>query len=314
MSDLTSKSRFQQNEARADSSVIFAPATSEVSSVQHHLFYQGVWYLVNGLLAVAMILSVYSISWEYSTRRYLRGFSDAIVPESASPEEKIDAILDWMARGPARLNGSPGSSIVQKRDPTDTLNYEALLRVCGTATNAFINLVDTAGLGARRLLLLSSNQQAKHVVAEVLIDDRWIVVDPAYRVVLQGLNGEPLTRNELADPTILFEATRSIPHYDPTLTYDNVAHVRVTRLPILGPLLGTLLSRLFPGWDAWPIVTVMLERTSFAAMVLAILLAILFAFLQFCLRVYGERRFGIRHRRIGHQLIWACAAFLRPLN
>jgi hypothetical protein len=46
--------------------------------------------------------------------------SDAIIPAAASPEEKIQAILDWMAHGPGRLrSGLAGSA--QDRDPTDTL-------------------------------------------------------------------------------------------------------------------------------------------------------------------------------------------------
>ena len=67
-----------------------------------HSVYRLTWYAVNIALAIALILAVYSIGWEYSTRRYLKGFSDAIIPASASSEKKVKAILDWMARGPAR--------------------------------------------------------------------------------------------------------------------------------------------------------------------------------------------------------------------
>jgi hypothetical protein len=49
--------------------------------------------------------------------------------------------------------------------------------VCGTATNAFINLADSGRLPARRILLLNSDQGAKHVDAEVLVKGRWIVLD-----------------------------------------------------------------------------------------------------------------------------------------
>ena len=39
----------------------------------------------------------------------------------------------------------------------------------GSATNAFLNLANSAGLLARRLLLLNANQGAKHVDGEVLV-------------------------------------------------------------------------------------------------------------------------------------------------
>jgi transglutaminase-like putative cysteine protease len=103
----------------------------------------------------------------------------------ASSEEKIEAILNWMAHGPARLNADAASSL-HTRDPIDSLNYRSLLQVCGSATNAFVNLADSAGLVSRRLLLLDSRRMAKHVVAEVLVDGRWIVVDPSFRVIWRG--------------------------------------------------------------------------------------------------------------------------------
>jgi hypothetical protein len=42
--------------------------------------------------------------WELSVSQYLKGFSDAIVPEAASPQQKVEAILAWMSKGPPRLS------------------------------------------------------------------------------------------------------------------------------------------------------------------------------------------------------------------
>jgi hypothetical protein len=217
------------------------------NQVRRHPVYHTVWYVVNSLLIIAILLAIYSAVWEYSTRRYLKGFSDAIVPATSPPDEKVEAIVQWIAHGPARLRGDPSGIAAQNRNPTDTLNYEALLKVCGTATNAFINLVDSGGLAARRLLLLDSRQMTKHVTAEVLVDGRWIVVDPAYGTVLREPGGKPLTRDELMNPATLAVATRNIPHYDPTYTYDHVAHIRMSRLRLIGPPLGALLDRAIPG-------------------------------------------------------------------
>src|SRR5215469_16931195 len=75
--------------------------------------------------------------------------------------------------------------------------FQALLQVCGTATNAFENLAVSGGLAARRLLLLDSSSRTKHVDAEVLVNGRWIVVDPAFRVILRSPDGQTLTRDEL---------------------------------------------------------------------------------------------------------------------
>jgi SAM-dependent methyltransferase len=263
------------------------------------------WLAVNGLLVLSILLAVYATVWEFSTRRYLRGFSDAIVPITAPSEEKIEAILNWMAHGPARNPSSPGE-VTSNRDPTDTLNYKALLEVCGTATNAFINLLDAENMEVRRVLLLDSHQLTKHVVAEVLVDGRWIIVDPAFRVVQRSADGKALTSKELSDPVTFVEATQRIPHYDPTYTFDHVAHIRMARLPFLGMPLERILERIVPSWDESPIMSLLVERESLAAVVSAILLVTLLILLRTAVRWYGERRLGIHPLRIRGQLhrVW----------
>src|SRR5271170_6740506 len=93
------------------------------------------WFVVNVFLLVSLGAVLYSLAWEFSTRNYLRGFSDAIIPASDSPEQKAEAILAWMSQGPARRTDADPDT-VDPRDPENTLNFRQLLQVCGTATNA----------------------------------------------------------------------------------------------------------------------------------------------------------------------------------
>jgi hypothetical protein len=66
---------------------------------------------------------VYSAGWEYSVRQYLKGFSDAVVPAVATPEQKVESILTWMRSGaPRPLASNPEE--LSKRDPEATLNYQ----------------------------------------------------------------------------------------------------------------------------------------------------------------------------------------------
>jgi len=103
------------------------------------------WWTTNVLLALVFASLIYSAGWEYSVRQYLKGFSDAVVPAAASPEQKVEAILNWMRSGaPRPVAANPEE--FSKRDPEATLNYEQLLAVCGTATNAFLNLSRSAGV------------------------------------------------------------------------------------------------------------------------------------------------------------------------
>jgi hypothetical protein len=281
----------------------------QVERTRPHYVFRVVWYAGNILLILAILLAAYSVVWEYSTRKYLKGFSDAVVPASSSPEDKINAILYWMSKGPARQNADP-TAAYPDRDPTDTLNYTSLLQVCGSATNAFINLADSAGLEARRLLLLDSRRMTKHVVAEVLVGGRWIVVDPAFRQILRGSDGRLLTREELADPSVFTAATRDIRGYSPGYTYENTAHVRISRLRFVGLPLREVLDHVLPGWENSTLISLLLERESLATMVVALVLVFLLGILRVGLRWYGERRLGLRPVRIRQQMRRAFYAFV----
>jgi hypothetical protein len=266
------------------------------------------WYAVNILLIAAIVFAIYSAGWEISTRRYLKGFSDAIVPASASAEDKIESVLAWMAHGPTRLPYGP-SPYVPDRDPTDTLNYDALLQVCGTATNAFINLLDTGNVPVRRLLLVDQHQNTKHVVAEVYSKGRWIIVDPAFRLVLRDAQGHTLTRQDLTNPETFNAVTGKIPKYDPNYTFDRTEHIRVARIRFFGLSLRDTLDRVAPSWADSPFVTLLVERESYAAVVVSILLVIFLLLARVSLRWLGEHRLHLRLLRARNQFQRSVAAF-----
>lgn len=271
------------------------------------------WLLINALLVLSILCALYAVGWEFSTRRYLQGFSDAIVPATAPGDEKVEAILSWMKHGPARLPYGP-SAQAAVRDPTDTLNYDALLQVCGTATNAFVNLANTGNLDVRRLLLLDQNQMTKHVVAEVLVNGRWIIVDPAYRVVFRDANGKTVTREDLLNPATFSAVIEKIPQFPADYTFDNTVHIRIARLHVLGIPLRGIFDRVVPGWEDSMTMTLLVERESFAAMIASILLVIFLLLLRFSLRWFGEARLGIRATRLRSKIYRAGVAFLDPAN
>ena len=274
------------------------PLTRTDSSVtRDHWVYNILWYGVNALLLVAVCLVLCAMTWEYSTRRYLKGFSDAVVPALAAPEEKITAILAWMAHGPARLPLAPEGE-TQDRDPTDTLNYESLLKVCGSATNGFLNLADSSGLSARRLLLLDDDRGAKHVVAEVLLNGQWIVVDPSFRTILRGASGQLLTRHDLADPVVFSIATHDIPHYDPSYNYVKTGHLHLARIPLIGTTIQWILDRYLPQLADSPETSLLFERESLAAVITSFLFLVFVFLLRVSVRWYGEARLGVRKVRV----------------
>jgi hypothetical protein len=257
------------------------------AAIKKHRVFLALSFAVNSLLLASVLLAAYGAVWEYSTRRYLKGFSDAIIPASSSPEKKVAAILAWMAQGPQR-QAEAADDEPEDRDPVDTLNYQELLRVCGTATNAFVNLAASGGIETRRLLLLGPDWNAKHVVAEVHMGGGWFIVDPSFHAILRDNRGRLLTRVQLADPGILREATQYIPDYDPGYNYQRTTHVRLARIPLMGRFLPKILNSVLPDWEESINWTVMVERQSYAVLVTGIALLILGLFLRRAVEWYAE--------------------------
>lgn len=281
-------------------------------TARKHLIFRVAWRSVNVLFALAVVSSIYAGVREYSVRRYLTGFSDAVVPESATPEQKIEAILAWMKNGPSRYV-APDPSELSVRDPENTLNYKQLLTVCGTATNAFLNLARSGGLSVRRLLLLTPDRNTKHVVAEVLVNDRWIIVDPAYRVILRNSKGQALTRGELKNPRIFAEAISAVPDYPRDYSYENYAHVRLARVPMDGLGLRRLLDAVLPGWDESLDWSLLLERESFSMLVMSLSLTCILLVVRLALAWYADSRLRIPRFHLREHAVRAGAAlFFTP--
>ena len=273
-----------------------------------HLIFRLVWRGVNLLLAVVVVSSMYAGVREYTVRQYLKGFSDAVVPEAAAPEQKVEAILAWMKSGPARYVARDPDGL-STRDPENTLNYRQLLSICGTATNAFLNLARSGGLSVRRLLLLTPERNTMHVVAEVLIDGHWVIVDPTYRVLLRNARGQLLTRAELRNSAVFTEAISAVPSYPSEYNFDHYAHVRLARLPLDGLGLRRLLDGALPGWDEAVDWSLLLERESFLVLVISVGLTLLFLLLRAVLAWYADSRLRIPRFHLREHFVRAGVAF-----
>jgi hypothetical protein len=276
--------------------------------VGSHRVFRPFWWATNALLALSLLGTVFTGIWEHSVRQYLKGFSDAIIPESSTPQQKAEAILNWMSYGPPRRE-APDTSALSAHDPTDTLNYRQLLEVCGSATNAFLNLSRSSGLEARRLLLLSPDRTAKHVVAEVHLDGRWVIVDATYRAFMRDAQGRLLTRADLQDPRLFQEAVAQIPGYVSIYSYERVAHVRVGALPVLGPFLRRILDAALPRWDESMDWSLLLERRSFAYFFLSVWALLFFLLLRIALAWLADHRLRIPRLRLRASLTRATATF-----
>jgi hypothetical protein len=149
------------------------------------------------------------------------------------------------------------------------------------------------------------------VVAEVLIDGRWVIADPSYRILLRDTSGRLLTRSELQNSVVLAEATRGVPHYAPEYDYTRFAHVRVARLPMLGQQVRSLLDWISPSGDEAVDGSLLLERESFLALAISFALLIFFLTLRFILGWYADYQLRIPRFHLREHIIRAGVAFLR---
>jgi hypothetical protein len=260
---------------------------------KRHPIFRTVWWATNLLFCAALVSLAYSSVREYSVRRYLDGFSDAIVPNTLPAEQKVEALLTWMRNAPSRAVSREPTKLPQ-RDPQFTLNYQQLLAVCGTATNGFLNLARSSDLEARRLLLLDATRNTKHVVAEVLVDGRWIVVDPTYRMIMRDSTRRMLTRADLRDPELFRQATSVVPNYPQDYTYERFAHVRLGRVPVVGGALRRGLDWALPGWEEKVDWSLLLERESFFFLSLSAAATLLLLLARLVLAWFADRRLHIQ--------------------
>ena len=273
-----------------------------------HLIFKILWRTTNALLVLCLAGFIYSGRRENSVRQYLSGFSNAIVPAAATPEQKVQAILNWMKSGPPRAI-APDPDALPQRDPEITLNYKQLLSVCGTATNAFLNVARSSQLSVRRLLLLTPERQTKHVVAEVLLGNKWVIVDPTYRLIMRDKWGHLLTRKDLQDPELFVEATSVVPNYPSIYDYKYYTHVRIARLPMQGLGLRRVLDKVYVGWDEAFDWGLLLERESFFVLCVFLTSSFFLLIMRGILAWYADRKLKIPRFHLRAHFARAGAAF-----
>ena len=136
-----------------------------------------------------------------------------------------------------------------------------------------------------------------------------MVLEPEYPVLLRDAAGHLLTRSELRDPAIFAQATGGIPNYVKEYSYENVAHVRLARLPMEGFHMRQILDRVFPDWEETVDWTLLLERESFFALCVAVTMTFFFLLVRALLGWYADNRLRIRRFRLRAQFQRAGSAF-----
>jgi len=158
------------------------------------------------------------------------------------------------------------------------------------------------------LLLLTPERTTKHVVAEVSLDDRWVIVDPTYRAILKDAHGNLLTRKDLQNPEIIRQATGVLPGYR-EYSYEPFAHVRVGALLFRGSQARRLLDRVFPAWDDSVDWSLLLERRSFRYLFVSVTALMVSLLLRLSLGWLADHRLRVQRFHLRANLNCATDAF-----
>ena len=135
-------------------------------------------------------------------------------------------------------------------------------------------------------------------MAEIMVGDRWVVVDPAYHTILRKPDGQLVTQSELRNPETFREVTKVIPDYPQSYTYESTAHVRLSRIPIFGRNLRGLLTAIWPSWEEFFNWNLLVERDSFAMLAVSLVFFCFLLAVRFLLGWYCSRRLGIERVRL----------------
>jgi len=111
----------------------------------------------------------------------------------------------------------------------------------------------------------------------VLLGQKWVVVDPAFRRILRSPEGGMLTQQELAAPRVWSAATEHILGYSKAYTYGRTEHVHLARLGAAGQAIEHRLNHLAPAWAESPTISLLFERRSRAALCVSVAFLLFFA-------------------------------------
>lgn len=117
---------------------------------------------------------------------------------------------------------------------------------CGTKAWLLVLLAGRAGLAARELRLCDARHIARHVVCEVRLAGRWVVLDPTADVAFRRQDGRLATVAELRDRRLLAVnmARAAPPYHRDSFRFDHAERLHFEKLPLVGGLARRLAARI----------------------------------------------------------------------
>jgi transglutaminase superfamily protein len=200
-----------------------------------------------GVLAISSLLCLWQLALFTVDSSFVDGICAVVARPESPPEQRAMQLFRWVnSYDDEELSSSAATPPRGLLTPRAMIEHRAYFRAnCGSKAWLLAILARHAGLQARELRLCDARHEARHVVCEVLIGSRWLVLDPTVDLDFRRRDGQLATAAELRDPALLAVNARRADYYDlQRWQFTHAERLHFEKVPLVGGLLRRLAARL----------------------------------------------------------------------
>lgn len=199
--------------------------------------------------AVAVALAFLWVEADYENRLYDALVANALkTPSSMSRQEKVLALMQTthttvVTREPLfrdiAIRGV--HAVLLRSGDTELLQADGS---CGSCAHIFAEACQRIGIPVRCCQLSDSRDQTEHVIAEALVDGRWVVVDPLFPQVFHDSSGKLVGCAEV-NANWEYYKNQAPKYREFGYQFGNVRYTNWSKIPVVMPMVRELLKWIF---------------------------------------------------------------------
>lgn len=152
--------------------------------------------------------------------------SDSVIENCNTWEDKVLALQEY-----AHKSLKPEGDVWEVNGMSVEERLEKGVGWCNHQVDLFMQLARHQNIKTRMLFLLTKDMhQSPHTIGEAWDGERWVIIDPAWNLILRNRRGNLATRQDIADDfSILKEGVKEIAKTYPP--YNDDEHLRMYVYP-----------------------------------------------------------------------------------
>ena len=112
---------------------------------------------------------------------------------------------------------------------------------CGSYSFVLAKLLISQGLNVRIGQMKCGEEWGCHIIVEVKINDKWIILDPTYNIAYRNKNNQMVGFKELHNNFNKFRS-QTPSHYPEEFTYDDIRYTNWNKIPLLSKPIKKILT------------------------------------------------------------------------